>query len=96
MVARVSDETPEWRKQLEQSFAELEALGKQVGGKLREAAKEASHEAKDAWHELEPRIGEVRTKVESKLREVGGEATEQLEGMVAELRSSLETLRRKL
>lgn len=112
----VSDERPAWRKQLEQSFAELEALGKQVGSKLGEAAKDASHEAKKAWHELEPRLHELRTKVEgqlqdrsasasasqvgsqigSKLREVGSDAAEQLEGVVAELRSSLKALRDKL
>jgi ElaB/YqjD/DUF883 family membrane-anchored ribosome-binding protein len=114
----VSDERPAWRKQLEQSFAELEALGKQVGSTLGEAAKDASHEAKKAWHELEPRLHELRAKVEgklqehgqspshvgsqlgsqlgTKLREVGSDAAEQLEGMVAELRSSLKSLRDKL
>lgn len=110
MVVAVSDERPAWRKQLEQSFAELEVLGKQVGSKLGEAAKDASHEAKKAWHELEPRLTELRTRVEgqlqdpsqvgsqlgNKLREVGSDAAEQLEGMVTELRSSLKALRDKL
>jgi len=114
----VSDDRPAWRKQLEQSFAELEALGKQVGSKLGDAAKDASHEAQDAWldawRKLEPRLGELRTKVQeqvggsipspdhvtdqvkTKLREVRSEAVEQLEGMVAELRSSLKALRDEL
>jgi ElaB/YqjD/DUF883 family membrane-anchored ribosome-binding protein len=96
MMAGVSDDKPAWRKQLEQSFAEIEALGRQVGSTLGGAAKEASHEAKEAWHKLEPRIEHVRGQVEGKLREVGGEAAEHLEGMVAELRSSLEALRKKL
>ncbi len=91
MMARVSDDRPAWRKQLEQSFAEIEALGRQVGSTLG-----ASHEAKEAWHKLEPRIEHVRGQVEGKLREVGGEAAEHLEGVVAELRSSLEALRKKL
>jgi ElaB/YqjD/DUF883 family membrane-anchored ribosome-binding protein len=96
MVPRVSDERPAWRKQLEQSLAELETLGKQIGSKLGEAAKDASHEAKEAWQKLEPRIGEVTTQVGSKLRETTSEAAEQLEGMVTELRSSLKALRDKL
>lgn len=100
MVSPVSDERPAWRKQLEQSLTELETLGKQIGSKLGEAAKDASHEAKDAWHKLEPRIGEVTTQVSgqlgTKLREASGEAQLQLEGMVAELRASLKALRDKL
>jgi hypothetical protein len=98
--------------QLEQSLAELETLGKQIGSKLGEAAKDASHEAKKAWHELEPRIGEVTTQVGGKLHEAfgaregddhegplaraTGEAAKQLEGIVSELRSSLKALRDKL
>lgn len=96
MVSTVSDERPAWRKQLEQSLAELETLGKQIGSKLGEAAKDASHEAKEAWHKLEPRIGEVTTQVGGKLREASGEAQQQLEGMVSELRTSLKALRDKL
>lgn len=100
MVSSVSDERPAWRKQLEQSLAELETLGKQIGSKLGEAAKDASHEAKDAWQKLEPRIGEVTTQVGgqigNKLREASGEAQQQLEGMVTELRASLKALRDKL
>jgi ElaB/YqjD/DUF883 family membrane-anchored ribosome-binding protein len=96
MVSLVSDERPAWRKQLEQSLVELETLGKQIGSKLGEAAKDASHEAKEAWQKLEPRIGEVTTQVGGKLHEVTSEAAEQLEGMVTELRSSLKALRDKL
>ena len=92
----VSDERPAWRKQLEQSLAELESLGKQIGTKLGDAAKDASQEAKEAWRKLEPRIGEVTSQVGGKLREAKGEAAEQLEGMVSELRSSLKALRDKL
>jgi ElaB/YqjD/DUF883 family membrane-anchored ribosome-binding protein len=100
MVLGVSDERPAWRKQLEQSLAELETLGTQVASKLGDVAKdagaEAAHEAKKAWHKLEPRIGEVRDRLRDELRDAGGEAAKQLEGMVAELRSSLKTLRDKL
>jgi ElaB/YqjD/DUF883 family membrane-anchored ribosome-binding protein len=96
MVAGVSDDKPAWRKQLEQSFAELEALGKQVAGKVGHAAKDAGHEAKEAWRKLEPRIGEVQVQVRDKLQDATGEAVEQLEGMVAELRSSLKSLRDRL
>ena len=112
MIPRVSDERPAWRKQLEHSLAELETLGKQIGSKLGEAAKDASHEAKEAWQKLEPRIGEVENQVGSKLREtfgpreghegesplerVSSEVTEQIDNMVTELRSSLKALRDKL
>jgi ElaB/YqjD/DUF883 family membrane-anchored ribosome-binding protein len=92
----VSDERPAWRKQLEQSLSELETLGKQIGSKLGEAAKDASQEAKEAWRKLEPRIGEVTTQVGGKLHETTGEAAKHLEGMVSELRSSLKALRDKL
>lgn len=92
----MTDERPAWRKQLEHSLSELETLGKQIGSKLGDAAKDASQEAKEAWRKLEPRIGEVTTQVGGKLHEATGEAAKQLEGMVSELRTSLKALRDKL
>ncbi len=93
MVNAVSeDERPAWRIHLEQSLEELKVLGEQVGQKVGETAKDASVEAKKAWHELEPRLGDA----EAKLREATDDAVTQLEGMFGELKNSLSDLRDKL
>ncbi len=93
MVNAVSeDERPAWRIQLEQSLEELKVLGEHVGQKVGETAKDASVEAKKAWHELEPRLGDA----EAKLREATDDAVTQLEGMFGELKNSLSDLRDKL
>ena len=93
MVSGVSDDDkPAWRKQLETSLDELKTLGAQVSEKVGEKAKDAQHEAREAWTKLEPRIGEA----EVKLREATDSAVEQLEGMFSDLRQSLSGLKDKL
>lgn len=92
MVSLVSDDEPTWRTQLEQSLLELQALGQQVSQKVGDVAKDAHGEARKAWHELEPRLGEAETK----LREATDDAALQLQGMFGELKSSLSSLRDKL
>lgn len=86
------DDQNAWRKRLERSLDELKNLGEEVGSKVGAAAKDAGHEAREAWQQLEPRIGEV----EAKLREATDDATQQIEGMFGELKKSLNTLRDKL
>ncbi|MEX1363463.1 MAG: hypothetical protein AB1Z98_10075 [Nannocystaceae bacterium] len=84
--------TNEWRKRLEQRLDELKALGAEVGNRVGATTHEVQRDAKDAWRELEPRLGEA----EVKLREAADDAVEHLEGVFGELGKSLRSLQDKL
>lgn len=82
----------DWRAQLESHLQDAKTLGGEIKGKLSDASKKASEEAKDTWKALEPQLENA----EKTLRETADGAVESLQGMFGDLKGQLGKLRDKL
>ena len=85
-------EGSDWRAQLESHLADAKEIGKDIRGRLANAGKRASDEAKETWSKLEPQLENA----EKHLREATDDAVESLKGMFGELKGSLSKLRDKV
>ena len=91
-VAEHEDEKKDWRVNLEAHLAEAKTIAGDIRGKLSEAGKRASEEARETWKKLEPQLGTA----EESLRAATDDAVESLKGVFGELKGSLSKLRDKL
>ena len=90
---KASKETVE---ELSNGFDEVAAMAGDVGKRVGEVAGATYDEAKEQWKRLEPEVKEKLKTAKETLSDVSESAAKELTGLFGDLKSSLQSLRKKL
>ena len=83
-------------EQLNSGFDEVSAMVGEIGHKVTQAAGEGYEEAKAQWKKMEPTVKEKLATAKETLDDVSESAAKELKGLFGNLKTSLDSLRKKL